>query len=101
MTSRIEIRLLGELTVLRGGESIPLPPSKKARALLGPLIAVPGPHLRERLCDLLWDGPVDPRGELRWALSRLRPLVNDDAVRQMHGNWGATATCIDPGHRLW
>jgi TolB-like protein len=29
---------------------------------------------RSDLCDLLWDGPTDPRAELRWCLSKLRPL---------------------------
>ena len=40
------------------------------------------PQPRQRLCDLLWDGPDDPRAALRWSLTKLRPLVDDDgAVR--------------------
>lgn len=32
---------------------------------------------REHLCDLLWDeGPDDPRGALRWSLSKLRPVID-------------------------
>jgi DNA-binding SARP family transcriptional activator len=82
----LEIRLLGGLSVLRGGSLVPLPPSKKARALLAYLVVTGRPQLRERLCDLLWDGPSDPRAELRWALSRIRPLVDDGAVRRIEAN---------------
>ena len=52
-----------------------LPASKKTRALLGYLIATGRAHRRERLCDLFWDGPDDPRAELRWCLSKIRPLL--------------------------
>jgi pimeloyl-ACP methyl ester carboxylesterase len=39
------------------------------------------PHTRERLCGLLWDVADDPRGALRWSLSRLRVLDDADAPR--------------------
>jgi DNA-binding SARP family transcriptional activator len=71
----IELRLLGELEVWRYGVAAPLPASRKSRALLGYLAATAKPHLRERLCELLWDGPDDPRAALRWSLTKLRPLV--------------------------
>ena len=71
----IELRLLGELEVWRDGVAVPLPASRKSRALLGYLAATAKPHLRERLCELLWDGPDDPRAALRWSLTKLRPLV--------------------------
>src|SRR5262249_3736480 len=45
------------------------------RALLAFLILTGRRHRRDRLCDLLWDIPDDPRGSLRWSLSRLRSLV--------------------------
>ena len=32
---------------------------------------------RGQLCELLWDVPNDPRGELRWCLSKLRILVDE------------------------
>ncbi|HXY05212.1 MAG TPA: AAA family ATPase [Burkholderiaceae bacterium] len=73
----LEIRLLGGLRLVRCGCEVDLPRSKRARALLGYLIATGVPHSRERLCDLLWDGPDDPRGALRWSLAKLRPLVDD------------------------
>jgi DNA-binding SARP family transcriptional activator len=75
---RVEIRLLGELTVLRDGAPQPLPRSRKARALLGYLVATGRVHHREHLCDLLWDGPADPRAELRWCLSRIRPALDEE-----------------------
>jgi DNA-binding SARP family transcriptional activator len=76
--SPLRIRLLGELQLGRGdGPALTLPASKKTRALLGYLIATGQPHRRERLCDFFWDGPDDPRAELRWCLSKIRPLLND------------------------
>src|SRR6185436_14994544 len=33
---------------------------------------------REHLCQLLWEVPDDPRGSLRWSLSKIRRLVDDD-----------------------
>src|SRR2546430_16886912 len=74
---RIEIRLLGEMEIVREGRALALPASKKSRALLGYLVATARPQLRERLCELLWDGPDDPRAALRWSLTKLRPLVDD------------------------
>ncbi|HXI59835.1 MAG TPA: AAA family ATPase, partial [Polyangia bacterium] len=45
--------------------------------LLAYLVATARPHLRERLCTLLWDGPDDPRAALRWSLTKIRPLLDD------------------------
>ncbi|WP_448207169.1 ATP-binding protein [Azospirillum sp. sgz302134] len=73
----LAIRLLGEIDVVRDGERLPLPPSKKTRALLAYLALTGRPHRRERLCALLWEIPDDPRGALRWSLSKLRPLVDE------------------------
>jgi len=42
----------------------------------------PRPQSRQKLCDLFWDGPGDPRAALRWGLAKLRPLLDDeDRVR--------------------
>lgn len=38
---------------------------------------------RTRLCDLLWDAPNDPRAELRWCLSKLRALLDDDDCKRV------------------
>jgi TolB-like protein/DNA-binding SARP family transcriptional activator len=45
--------------------------------LLGFLALSGKPVTRTRLCSLLWDVPNDPRGELRWCLSKLRALLDD------------------------
>ncbi|MER8874169.1 transcriptional regulator, partial [Mesorhizobium sp. M0814] len=71
----LEIRVLGDLTVLRLGEVVSLPPSKKTRALLAYLALVERPQRRERLCEMFWEVPDDPRGALRWSLSKIRQVV--------------------------
>src|SRR5215471_7491032 len=96
----LKIRLLGELAVVRGGEARGLPASKKARALLGYLVATGRPHLRERLCELLWDGPDDPRASLRWALAKLRPVVSEHGYERLvtdrdHVEFAAAAVDVD------
>jgi DNA-binding SARP family transcriptional activator/tetratricopeptide (TPR) repeat protein len=73
----LSVRLLGEIRVLRDGDPVVLPASKKTRALLGYLVTARTPQPRQRLCDLLWDGPDDPRAALRWSLTKLRPVVDD------------------------
>jgi len=72
----LTIRLLGELEVRQDGAAVPLPPSRKTRALLGYLAATARPQRRERLCELFWDIPDDPRGALRWSLSKLRAILD-------------------------
>jgi DNA-binding SARP family transcriptional activator len=74
----LEIRVLGEFAVLRNGENVGLPPSRKTRALLAYLAVVDRSQQRERLCRMFWDLPDDPRGALRWSLSKVRQIVNVD-----------------------
>ena len=81
MPQPLEIRTLGGLAVIRDGESVTLPASRKTRALLAYLAVTARSHRRERLCELFWELPDDPRGALRWSLAKIRPLV-DDAVRR-------------------
>ena len=83
MSTAVEIRLIGELEVLRAGSAVALPASKKSRALLAYLVATGRPALRDRLCELLWDGPDDPRAALRWSLTKLRPLLDGDDVARL------------------
>ncbi|WP_287237905.1 AAA family ATPase [Mesorhizobium sp.] len=74
----LRVRLLGELQLVGvDGKALALPASRKTRALLGYLIATGQVHRRERLCNLFWDGPDDPRAELRWSLSKIRALLGD------------------------
>lgn len=82
-TTPLEIKLFGGLEIRRDGVAVALPQSKKTRALLAYLILKGTPQRRDALCELLWEVPDDPRGALRWSLSKLRPLVNDDDAERL------------------
>jgi pimeloyl-ACP methyl ester carboxylesterase/DNA-binding SARP family transcriptional activator len=69
------------MTVTRADQPVPLPPSQKTRALLAYLAVTRRPHPRERLCRMFWDVADDPRGALRWSLSKLRVLDDEGAPR--------------------
>ena len=73
----LELQFLGDFEVRRDGRALPLPPSKKTRALLAYLCLQPRRFRREQLCELLWEVPDDPLGSLRWSLSKLRLLLDD------------------------
>jgi DNA-binding SARP family transcriptional activator/pimeloyl-ACP methyl ester carboxylesterase len=75
------IGLLGPVTVTRDGEPVALPRSQKTRALLAYLVMTGRAQQRERLCGMFWDVTDDPRGALRWSLSKLRVLDDEDAPR--------------------
>ncbi len=75
------IRLLGRLEVICSGSPVPLPPSKKTRALLAYLVATHERQSRAHLCELLWEGPDDPRAALRWSLTKIRSLLDDGPPR--------------------
>ena len=82
-SASLTVRLLGELEVRREGAVLALPASRRTRALLGFLVARGAPELRGTLCDLLWDGPDDPRAALRWSLTKLRAVVDDHHVQRV------------------
>ncbi len=86
MNVDLEIRLFGELRLIRSGVDTVLPPSRKARAVLAYLILTNRPQRRERLCEMFWDLPDDPRGSLRWALSKIRALVNDPVTTRIEAD---------------
>ena len=79
----LEIRVLGGLEVVRDGVPATLPPSRKTRALLAYLALARGRHRREQLCEMFWDIPDDPRGSLRWSLSKIRPIVDEISVPRL------------------
>jgi len=81
--AQLRIRLLGDLQVVRDERLLELPQSRKTRALLGYLAVTGAAERRERLCDLIWDGPSDPRAALRWSLTKLRELVDDDDIARI------------------
>ena len=78
LPGKLEIRVLGDLMVARDGVPVSLPPSRKTRALLVYLACTGRPQRRERLCELFWDIPDDPRGALRWSLSKIRHILGPD-----------------------
>jgi DNA-binding SARP family transcriptional activator len=75
----LALKFLGDLTIARDGKALELPPSRKTRALLAYLALTGRSFRREHLCELLWEIPDDPRGSLRWSLSKLRRLVDDES----------------------
>ena len=77
------VLLLGAFQIIRNGAPLPLPRSRKVRALLAYLAMAPRPVTREKLCELFWDVADDPKSELRWCLSKLRPLVNGPAATRL------------------
>jgi DNA-binding SARP family transcriptional activator/Flp pilus assembly protein TadD len=79
----LEVRLLGPLAIRRRGAALALPASRKVRALLAYLALAPHAVARGHLCELLWDVPNDPRGELRWCLSKIRGLVDEPGRRRV------------------
>lgn len=86
MADGLEIRLLGELEVRRDGVALPLPQSKKTRALLAYLALQRAPQRRDALCELLWEMPDDPRAALRWSLTKLRPLLNEADIERIEAD---------------
>jgi DNA-binding SARP family transcriptional activator len=93
--SGLEIRVLGEFTVLRDGIPLALPPSRKTRALLAYLAIDGRRHQRERLCELFWELPDDPRGALRWSLSRIRHVLGADAESLLQADRNTVRLCLD------
>lgn len=84
----MHVRLLGDLQLRQGDDDavLPLPPSRRTRALLGYLVATGSPQSRAALCDLLWDGPDDPRAALRWSLTKLRPLLDSEGRTRLRAD---------------
>ena len=73
------------MTISRDGIELALPSSRKVRALFAYLALAPRAVGRSQLCELLWDVPNDPRGELRWCLSKIRGLVDErDGRRRVY-----------------
>ncbi|WP_444941412.1 alpha/beta fold hydrolase [Microbulbifer sp. ZKSA004] len=79
----ISIQMLGDLLVSRDGSPVSLPPSRKTRSLLAFLLLAARPHRRDRLCEIFWELPDDPRASLRWSLSKIRSIVNDPEIERL------------------
>src|SRR4030095_146078 len=59
-------------------EEIVLPASKKTRALLAYLAVANKRQRRDHLCQILRNVPDDPRAALRWSLTKLRRVINEE-----------------------
>jgi DNA-binding SARP family transcriptional activator len=79
----LRVRMLGPLTVSRDGVPLALPGSRKVRALFAYLALAPVAVARSQLCEMFWDVPNDPRGELRWCLSKIRSIVDEPGRRRV------------------
>jgi TolB-like protein len=79
----LNLRLLGPMTAWRDGAEQCLPASRKVRGLIAYLALAPRPVTRSHLCELLGDVPNDPRGELRWCLSKARAVVDSVANQRI------------------
>jgi tetratricopeptide (TPR) repeat protein len=84
----LQVRMLGTLSLSQEGRALALPASRKSRALFAYLALSPRAVPRNRICRLLWDDASDPRGELRWTLSKLRGVLgagriasSEDSIR--------------------
>ncbi len=82
-TRALHVRMLGPMTISRDGQPLALPSSRKVRALIAYLALAPGAVSRSKLCELLWDVPNDPRGELRWCLSKARSILDEPGRRRV------------------
>ena len=81
MDDALEIRVLGSITLVRGGRQVPIG-GPKPRLVLALLAARHGEVVStDRLCEELWGAnpPVDPSGVLQSNISRLRKLLRPDA----------------------
>lgn len=72
----LRLRLFGAIGLARNGAALALPASRKARAILAYLALAERPVPRQRLCDLFFDVPDDPRASLRWCLAKIRPVLD-------------------------
>ncbi len=81
MTESLELQVLGKVELKKNGSVLPMIRSKKTRCLLTYLAITQVAHFREHLCDLFFENTHDPRGALRWSLSRLRVVLGKDAAR--------------------
>ncbi len=80
----LQIRMLGPLAIRRNDTAVDLPSSRKVRGLLAYLVLASHDVTRTRLCEIFWDVPSDPRGELRWALSKIRGVLDGPGERRIH-----------------
>ncbi len=94
----LQIQVLGELRVETAAGPLPLPASRKTRALLAYLAINPRRHLRSELGGLFWEDAADPRAGLRWSLTQLRHAMGEPhgiALTADRDSVSLKAQCID------
>ena len=93
--ARLQIAILGGLSLSRAGRQLALP-HRKARAILAYLAVMGGgPVSRERLADLLWSsGEARSRHALRTTVFELKRVL---AACGIPMSYGADALSLEPG----
>lgn len=91
----VSLNLLRAMELERGGLAVALPSSRKTRALLAYLAVTDRAVRRDHLCSMLWDVPDDPRGALRWSLSKLRGVIDDERTRLVADRETVRLDCSD------
>ena len=76
----VEVSLLGQPSLVRGGVRVAPPKGRKAWALLAYLALAERPPSRQRLAGLLFGEADDPMAALRWNLAELRRLLGDPSA---------------------
>ena len=73
------------------------------RALIAYLVMAPRPIHRAKLCELLWDVPDDPRGALRWCLTKVRGLLDEPDHKRVkaENDWVSIDTSTVEVDALW
>jgi DNA-binding SARP family transcriptional activator len=58
---------------------------------------------RAKLCEMFWDAPNDPRGELRWCLSKIRGLLDEPTDKRVkaENDWVAIDSSAIEVDALW
>lgn len=74
--AQVSLQVFGQMRLVRDDRIHLSPVTRKTRAILGFLALSPRPVSRQRLCEMFFDLPDDPRASLRWSLTKLRPLVD-------------------------
>ena len=99
----VAVRLFGPFRVAKNGEDVGLSASRKVRALLVYLLMAPRPIHRARLCELFWDVANDPRGELRWCLSKIRGVLDEPSHKRVkaEADWVAIDALTLEVDALW
>lgn len=103
LQASVAVRLFGPFTVVRNGSAAALPASRKVRALIAYLVMAPRPIHRAKLCELLWDVPDDPRGALRWCLTKIRGLLDEPDHKRVkaENDWVSIDTSTVEVDALW